>query len=497
MRGSQDAARRRRPRASPPAKPAARKRGRPRAERACAPPSCHARPAAVLTRERITRPRDAVRRGRMTRDDAEELDGQPRGAGAARRTTCARLERCSARARTAPRTAVVRRTTPRRVAGLGRTFPIAGYDDLTAAQVRRLGDLAPAELRKVRDLERRNANRKSVLPRSSRALAPATWQRQPTGRHSPDRGAELDLASTRSPTAATASRASDGYVVFVSRRDPRRPRPRGRHEAQARLRRGAHARGARAEPRAHRAARRPPRRAVAGAALRAPARRQARAGRRRADADRQARGLRARRHRPRGRAVALSQQARVLVRRPAPTASSSAASTRPARGTRSSPVERLPAGLRALQRRARARCSRGVARAACRRWTAARTRACCATSSCARGGAPAQLQVRIVTGPGDLDTSSLAAAVEVRGPHVDAHRRARREHGRRRHVAHRRRAALEEEIGGLQLAISPRRVLSDEHRDGRAALRHRRRARRPARAGSASSTCTAGSAPSA
>ncbi len=52
----------------------------------------------------------------------------------------------------------------RRAAGLGPSFPITGYDDLTAAQVQgRLEDLSPAELRKVRDYERRHANRKSVL----------------------------------------------------------------------------------------------------------------------------------------------------------------------------------------------------------------------------------------------------------------------------------------------------------------------------------------------
>ena len=52
----------------------------------------------------------------------------------------------------------------RRVAGVGGSFPISGYDDLTAAQVvERLGDLTPPELRKVRDYEKRNANRKSVL----------------------------------------------------------------------------------------------------------------------------------------------------------------------------------------------------------------------------------------------------------------------------------------------------------------------------------------------
>jgi hypothetical protein len=47
---------------------------------------------------------------------------------------------------------------------VGPSFPILGYDDLTAGQVTsRLGDLAAAELRKVRDYEKRNANRKSVL----------------------------------------------------------------------------------------------------------------------------------------------------------------------------------------------------------------------------------------------------------------------------------------------------------------------------------------------
>ena len=52
----------------------------------------------------------------------------------------------------------------RRAAGVGPNFPIIAYDDLTADQVvGRLTDLSPAELRKVRDYERRNANRKTVL----------------------------------------------------------------------------------------------------------------------------------------------------------------------------------------------------------------------------------------------------------------------------------------------------------------------------------------------
>ena len=47
---------------------------------------------------------------------------------------------------------------------MGTSFPIAGYEDLTAAQVQaRLDGLAPADLRKVRDHEKRHANRKTVL----------------------------------------------------------------------------------------------------------------------------------------------------------------------------------------------------------------------------------------------------------------------------------------------------------------------------------------------
>ena len=52
----------------------------------------------------------------------------------------------------------------RRAAGVGPNFPITGYEDLTATEIqRRLGDLTPPELRKVRDYERRHGNRKTVL----------------------------------------------------------------------------------------------------------------------------------------------------------------------------------------------------------------------------------------------------------------------------------------------------------------------------------------------
>jgi hypothetical protein len=104
--------------------------------------------ALVLTRERIQEVLDdAVERGRMTRDDARDL--------------LAELVRRG----TAPADRVIR------AAGLGSSFPIDGYDELTAAQVtERLDDLAPAQLRTVRDHERRNTNRKSVLAALDRKL---------------------------------------------------------------------------------------------------------------------------------------------------------------------------------------------------------------------------------------------------------------------------------------------------------------------------------------
>ena len=99
----------------------------------------------VITRERLHDTLDdAVRRGRMTRDDATEL-----------------LAEIVRRAVSAPAERVMREV--RRVTG-EEAFPIGDYDDLTAAQiVSRLGDLEPSQLRRVRDYERRNANRKSVL----------------------------------------------------------------------------------------------------------------------------------------------------------------------------------------------------------------------------------------------------------------------------------------------------------------------------------------------
>jgi hypothetical protein len=119
--------------------------------------------AVVVTRERLQEAvDDAVERGRMTRADATDLVTQILALG--RRTTedvLGDIDQLLGGPADRVRREVDR---ARRATGLGPSFPILGYDDLNAGQVQsRLDDLTPAELRKVRDYERRNANRKTVL----------------------------------------------------------------------------------------------------------------------------------------------------------------------------------------------------------------------------------------------------------------------------------------------------------------------------------------------
>jgi hypothetical protein len=153
----------------------------------------------MLTRDRIEDAlAEAVERGRMTSADAQslasalldrgrkqtndvlkdlegllsrgrdELDGRTSGvrkaAGGA--VGAARGQASGARGRAVRVAAgpLAQADRARRAAGVGPNFPILAYDDLTADQVLgRLSGLTPAELRKVRDYERRNANRKTVL----------------------------------------------------------------------------------------------------------------------------------------------------------------------------------------------------------------------------------------------------------------------------------------------------------------------------------------------
>jgi polyhydroxyalkanoate synthesis regulator phasin len=155
----------------------------------------------VLTGERLQETMDdTVRRGRITRDDAEELiqslvsigrkqtediltdleklvGRKPTGAAAAARDAGkrarGRVEATATRARKSePADRVLREVDrARRAAGVGPSFPVMGYDDLSAAQISsRLSSLTAAQLRKVRDYERRHANRKSVLSALAKKL---------------------------------------------------------------------------------------------------------------------------------------------------------------------------------------------------------------------------------------------------------------------------------------------------------------------------------------
>jgi hypothetical protein len=148
----------------------------------------------MLTRDRIEETvEEAVSRGSMTRDaaqdlisglvergrrqttdvlgDLEQLLGRGRGGDVAARAR-KQVGDATTRAREAGDQVLAQADRARRVAGVGPSFPILGYDDLTAGQVQsRLGALTPAELRKVRDYERRNANRKSVLDAVEAKLA--------------------------------------------------------------------------------------------------------------------------------------------------------------------------------------------------------------------------------------------------------------------------------------------------------------------------------------
>jgi polyhydroxyalkanoate synthesis regulator phasin len=147
----------------------------------------------MLTRDRIEETvEEAVTRGSMTRDaaqdlisglvergrrqtsdvlsDLEQLLGRGRSDVAARARK--QVGDATARARDAGDQVLAQADRARRVAGVGPSFPIIGYDDLTASQIQaRLDTLTPAELRKIRDHERRNANRKSVLSAVETKLA--------------------------------------------------------------------------------------------------------------------------------------------------------------------------------------------------------------------------------------------------------------------------------------------------------------------------------------
>jgi polyhydroxyalkanoate synthesis regulator phasin len=110
---------------------------------------------------------DAVSRGRLTREDANALASSLLTAG--RRQSRELLDELEQLLSAGPSDAVRERLKRelgrvRRAVGTAPSFPIDGYDDLSAAQVTaRLDGLSAPQLRKVRDHETRHAARKTVL----------------------------------------------------------------------------------------------------------------------------------------------------------------------------------------------------------------------------------------------------------------------------------------------------------------------------------------------
>ncbi len=133
----------------------------------------------LLSRERIQASLEqAVERGRVTRQDANELLGELLELGREQASAVlADVERLLQEGGhgdvvEAARDAIAR-VGPRRPGRPGaRKPPIEGYDQLTAAQIRsRLADLSDAQLRAAREHERGSANRKTVLAAIDRQLA--------------------------------------------------------------------------------------------------------------------------------------------------------------------------------------------------------------------------------------------------------------------------------------------------------------------------------------
>jgi polyhydroxyalkanoate synthesis regulator phasin len=148
----------------------------------------------TISRERLQEVvDDAVRRGRMTRGDAEEMVGRLATRGREQADDLlSQLERILSQVREAPerarqevsgRAKQARKRTVAAVdkplAGADRVrraarvpgFPITAYDQLSIRQIdRRLQELSRQELRKVRDYERKNKARKGVLRAVDRKL---------------------------------------------------------------------------------------------------------------------------------------------------------------------------------------------------------------------------------------------------------------------------------------------------------------------------------------
>ena len=124
----------------------------------------------LLTRKHIEEVvDDAVVRGRMTRSDAQEMIQSLLSRGArATDDLLGEIERLLGTRGDSFEPSVA---DAENGASTSSNLPIAGYDELSAAQVQeRLDGLTPAELRRLRDYEQRHANRKTVLDPIERRL---------------------------------------------------------------------------------------------------------------------------------------------------------------------------------------------------------------------------------------------------------------------------------------------------------------------------------------
>lgn len=150
--------------------------------------------SVTISRDRLQEVIDeAVRRGRMTRGDADEMLGRlvTRGRDQAddlmsqlervlsqvREAPARTRQQAGARAQKARKQAV--KAVDKPLAGADRVrraarvpgFPITAYDQLSVRQIEgRLSQLSPAQLRKVRNYERGHKARKSLLRQLDRKL---------------------------------------------------------------------------------------------------------------------------------------------------------------------------------------------------------------------------------------------------------------------------------------------------------------------------------------
>src|SRR3954452_562055 len=127
----------------------------------------------LLTTDRIQATLDdAVRRGRMTRDDAEDLARTLVESGRKQTEELLKdLEALVGRSIDAAGDHLLRQGDRARRVARFPGFPITRYDDLTAAQViARVADLDDDDLRTVRAYETDHGNRKTVLRAIDRAL---------------------------------------------------------------------------------------------------------------------------------------------------------------------------------------------------------------------------------------------------------------------------------------------------------------------------------------